>query len=300
MDVGLHIALGWPYRERKTQQASVVYLALEGSNGYALRVEAFKKHYGVTDAPFYLLRSKINLVKKVDQLLKDIEAQLGNERPGAIFIDTLNRSMPGSESSDEDMSAYLVAAGKIEEHFSCCVAVVHHCGHEGTRPRGHSSLTAAADVQIAAKRPCDMESVATVEYAKDGPEGAEIYSRLKWIETGIDVDGEANGSFVMLAADKDTIRKPAKVTPLNARQINALDALDEATLNHGVEPSFETHSSIRRVTTIDAWKDAMVKNGTIKKYDANPPQTLSRIQDQLKAKKAIGVRHQYVWRATKS
>jgi RecA-family ATPase len=68
-------------------------------------------------------------------------------------LDTLNRSLGGSESSDEDMSAYVVrASDAIRDEFDCVVPIVHHCGIDGTRPRGHTSLTGAADAQVAVKR----------------------------------------------------------------------------------------------------------------------------------------------------
>jgi hypothetical protein len=49
----------------------------------------------------------------------------------------------------------------------------------GDRPRGHTSLTGAVDVQLAVKR--DNAGIITVkvEWLKDGQEGAEIVSRLE-------------------------------------------------------------------------------------------------------------------------
>ena len=57
-------------------------------------------------------------------------------KPVAVCLDTLNRSLAGSESSDEDMSAYIRAADAIRDAFGCLVVVVRHCGHNGERPRG--------------------------------------------------------------------------------------------------------------------------------------------------------------------
>ena len=70
----------------------------------------------------------------------------------AVFIDTLNRTLAGSESSDEDMTAYVGAADAIREASGCAVVIVHHCGVDGTRPRGDTSLTGACDAQLAVKR----------------------------------------------------------------------------------------------------------------------------------------------------
>ena len=43
-DMGMHIALGWPYRGRRVQKGAVVYLAPEGS-GFPARVEAWRQRF---------------------------------------------------------------------------------------------------------------------------------------------------------------------------------------------------------------------------------------------------------------
>jgi hypothetical protein len=141
------------------------------------------------------------LVKEVGQLIEDIRAQLGDEKPVVIVIDTLNRSIAGSESSDEDMSDYIKAADAIRETFTCAVAVIHHCGKDGSRPRGHTSLTGAADGQIAISKDSAGIVSSRVEYLKDGAEGAETHSRLDVVELGTDDDGEPITSCVVQEAE---------------------------------------------------------------------------------------------------
>ena len=68
------------------------------------------------------------------------------------MIDTLNRSLTGSENDPEDMAKYIAAADRIRAAFRCSVLVVHHCGIAGSRPRGHTSLAGADDAQIAIER----------------------------------------------------------------------------------------------------------------------------------------------------
>ena len=82
------------------------------------------------------------------------------------------------------MAAYVKAADAIRDAFNCAVVIVHHCGHEGTRPRGHSSLMGAVDAQIAVKRDAADNIIATVEFMKDGPQGDEFASRLEVVEIG--------------------------------------------------------------------------------------------------------------------
>lgn len=84
------------------------------------------------------------------------------------MLDTLNRSLNGSESSDEDMSAYVRATDAIRETFDCSVLVIHHCGINDSRPRGHTSLTGAADAQLSVKRDFTGNILVTAEFMKDG------------------------------------------------------------------------------------------------------------------------------------
>lgn len=72
----MHIALGWEYRGRRTRQGTVVYIALEGSNGFNARAEAFRRqHPDVTGAPFFLVPAHINLIADHAALVADIKAQ---------------------------------------------------------------------------------------------------------------------------------------------------------------------------------------------------------------------------------
>jgi hypothetical protein len=156
------------------------------------------------------MASPIGLVADHAALIASIRAALGDTNPAAIAIDTLNRSLAGSESDDRDMAAYVKAADAIRDAFNCAVVIVHHCGHEGTRPRGHSSLMGAIDAQIAVKRDAADDIIATVELMKDGPQGEEFASRLEVVEIGIDDDGDKIMSCIIVPVDG---LEPQKVKP---------------------------------------------------------------------------------------
>ena len=64
------------------------------------------------------------------------------------MLDTLNKSLFGSESKDVDMGAYVRAAEAVRDAFGCVVIIIHHCGYDDTHPRGHSSLPGAVDAQL--------------------------------------------------------------------------------------------------------------------------------------------------------
>jgi AAA domain len=231
--VMLHVALGREYRGRRVQQGMVVYLALEGQDGFGARAAAFRSRYldGTGDAPdFFLVKERTDLVRDHQALIQCIATQCeGN--PTAVVIDTLNRSLAGSESDDKDMAAYVRAADAIREKFNCAVIIVHHCGVNVSRPRGHTSLTGAADMQISVKRDAAKNIIATVEYAKDGPEGAEIASRLEPVELGRDQDGDPVTACVVMPVE-DGAAKAAAKTPSGRKESKVLrtfrDAFTEA------------------------------------------------------------------------
>jgi RecA-family ATPase len=192
-DLAMHSALGRDYRGRRVAAGAVVYCAFEGAEGFKARAAAFREHHhlgDVAEVPFFLVPTRMNLVKDHAGLIASIREQVGSDNPVSVVLDTLNRSLAGSESSDEDMTAYLGAADAIREAFNCAVIIVHHCGVDGSRPRGHTSLTGTVDAQLAVKRDAAGNIVVTVECMKDGPEGEVVASRLDRVELGIDEDGD--------------------------------------------------------------------------------------------------------------
>jgi hypothetical protein len=199
-DLVMHIALGWTYRGRKVRAGSVVYLALEGHAGFHRRVAAFRKSHSVVDAPFHLITTRTDLVRDHLVLIAAIRAE--SVTPAAVVVDTLNRSLPGSESKDEDMGAYVKAADAIREAFDCAVIIIHHCGVAGDRPRGHTSLAGAVDAQLAVRRDMAHNVVVEVEWMKDGDtEGDVIISKLERVPLGLDDDKNELSSCVVMPSE---------------------------------------------------------------------------------------------------
>src|SRR5262249_3639597 len=90
-----------------------------------------------------LHHARAGLIADHATLIADITGQLSGEMPICVVLDTLNKSLMGSESKDTDMSAYVRAAEAIRDAFKCVVIIVHHCGLDDTRPRGHTALPGA-------------------------------------------------------------------------------------------------------------------------------------------------------------
>ena len=140
-----------------------------------------------------------------------------------------------------DMAAYVKAADSFRDAFNCAVIIVHHCGHEGTRPRGHSSLMGALDVQVAVKRDAADNRIATVELMQDGPQGAEFISRLEVVEVGTDDDGDPITSCVIVPVDGLAPSLKDKAVTLTKGAKIALDALHEAVGDYGAIPPASNH-----------------------------------------------------------
>jgi hypothetical protein len=297
-DLAMHIALGWEYRGRRIEQGAVVYLALEGGHGFRARIEAFRQRFLSEDpdpVPFYLMTDALNLVKDHSDLIDCIRQQ-ANDAPIMVVIDTLNRSLAGSESDDKDMAAYIRAADAIRDAFGSAVIVVHHCGIDATRPRGHTSLAGAVDAQLAVKRDALENIVVTVERMKDGPEGDSLISKLESIEVGADSDGDPITSCVVVPVDGEAPRE-ATNRKLSDRQRLALDALTDCAAEHGKRPpgSFGLPAGLVAVE-LDQWRDELRARGALNEDAANPRQDFRRLKNSLQARKLIGARENLVWR----
>lgn len=226
-DIAMHVAMGREYRGRRVTQGTVVYCAFEGAAGYGARTEAFRQHYKVapdTDVPLFLMPARTNLIKDHLALIAAIRSQLtSNTAPAMVVLDTLNRSFVGSESKDEDMTAYYLAADALRAAFGCFVQIIHHCGLNGDRPRGHSSLTGAVSVQHAQSRSGNDLTI-EVEFMRDGPEGAKIESRLVTVELGKDVEGDPITSCVTVPR---TAFDPELVIPPTPQEEAWADKLED-------------------------------------------------------------------------
>jgi hypothetical protein len=198
-DLMMHVALGWKFRDRKVRQGAVVYCALEGCAAFKNRVEAFRQAKlpdNASEIPFHLMASPISLVADHTALIASIRAALVESCPAAVVIDTLNRSLAGSESDDRDMAAYVKAADAIRDAFNCV----------------------ALDVQVAVKRDAADNIIATIELMKDGTQGDEFASRLEVIELGLDDDGDKITSCVIepverLQSSRSQIRPTVESVP---------------------------------------------------------------------------------------
>jgi hypothetical protein len=214
-DMSFHIARGAEYRGRNVLGGPVVYCAFEGSHGYKKRAQALRQHHRIAaggQVPLYLVPGRINMVKEYPLLIAAVREQLIGGVPRMIVLDTLNKSLVGSESKDVDMAAYIVAAEALRDAFDCVVLIIHHCGYDETHPRGHTSLTGAVDSEFEVVREGALVTVKNVTM-RDGPEGFEIRSAAEVVEVGEDDTGKVLTSLVIVPTDAPATAPPKRGRP---------------------------------------------------------------------------------------
>src|SRR5262249_17317433 len=213
------------------RQGTVIYLALEGSFGFAGRVEAWRRrHEPPKDTPFYLLDVSIDLIADHKALISAIRDQV-KDNPAIVVVDTLNRALLGDENKSDDMAKFIRAADAVRTAFNCLMLLIHHCGIAGNRPRGHTSLAGADDVQIAIEKDKDGVVQATIEHMKDGPAGDVIASKLEKLDLGTDREGDPLSSCVVIPTEV-----AAGGAKLSKTERFAFDLLQRLITTEGVVP----------------------------------------------------------------
>jgi hypothetical protein len=238
--------------------------------------------------------SRLNLMADAKQLIADIKVQIPDGiMPGVVFIDTLNRSLVGSESKDEDMAKYLAAADMVAAELEAAVVIVHHCGIDASRPRGHTSLTGSVESQIAVKRGDAGEVVVTVEYAKDFAEGAEIVSMLEQVTVGTDPDGDEITTLIVQASDRPPASKGGPQGDISPRTQKALEALQNVIAGDQVK----ILPGNRRAAHRDQWAAECNARGLIDLHaKANSARTLmNTFRRELVAANRVACEEDFQW-----
>jgi hypothetical protein len=182
---------------------------------------------------------QVDLINDERALVEEFRFQLGKCAPSAVILDTLNRSLSGSESSDKDMTLYVKAAEAIRKAFGCVCVIVHHCGYDDTHARGHTSLPAAVDAELSVVRDAGSPLLlVSVKQMRDGPEGMQVRSRAQMVPLDPDHNGKPRSSIVIVPEDPGEIVVPTRqggrpdiATPV---LIEALRAAIEAKGEHFV------------------------------------------------------------------
>jgi hypothetical protein len=236
-DMGLHIALGWPWFGRSVTAGAVLYVAGEGFAGLNNRLAGFKlKHQPGEEVPFAIVPVAIDLgpggrdAERVIAAAATVKSRTGLAVQ-LIVVDTLARSMGGGdENSTQDMGLFVAACDRIRQTTGATVLVVHHRGKSSTAgARGSSALLGAADTVIEVEKH-DAGRVAKVTKQKDGADGQKIGFDLDVIDLGEDDEGEPINTCIVRPTES-----VAKAAPkLSATEKRAVEVLHNTICDHPV------------------------------------------------------------------
>lgn len=259
LDVAFHVATGRDWGGRRVEQGAVVYVAAEGGRGIEQRMQALKIHHQLEgeDVPLALVACPVNLLSpKADtaaliSLVKDVEAQTG-QQVALIVIDTLARAMAGGdENTFQDMAAFVGNVDRIRTETGAHVSVVHHSGKDTSRgARGHSSLRAATDTEIEI-----ANNTATVTKQRDMEIGKPIGFKLRPVELGSDEDGSVITSCVVALVDHGAVRDFTKKKPAPIAA-SALAVLKQLIDTEGEERGTHPFTQGAKAVPVARWREA--------------------------------------------
>ena len=183
-------------------QATVVYIAAEGSAGLRKRKVGFMKAKPdfPADIPFHLIAAAPNLGTDEADLKTLIEAiEAAGVAPGLIVVDTLAQTLGAGDENGAGMSQFIANANALARHFGALVLVVHHVGlADDQRLRGHSSLRGALDVQILCERNKGaLSTTMTLKKMKDEASNRAFVAELSRIVIATDSDGDEVSTLVV-------------------------------------------------------------------------------------------------------
>lgn len=239
------IARGVEWRGRRVAKGRVIIIAAEGAGGVGKRVEAYAREAGIAleDIAIGIIIVPPNFCEKEDitELVKAILASGGAD---FIIVDTLAQVTPGAnENSGEDMGVALANCRALRVATDAVVMLVHHAGKDVSRgARGWSGTRAAVDAEIEIIREEDGTRQIHISKMKDGEDGLRFGFKLEVVPLGIDADGDAITSCIVVESDLPTPEvKETRVADTLRGKLGPVERL----LLDTVEQDYPTESRVR-------------------------------------------------------
>jgi len=304
MDVAISIARGVYWFNRTVKPGLTVVIAAEGGGGIRKRLDAYCQHHGIdeparVDIPFAVIPASVDLLSAegdVSAIIEQVRRTSANVSAPVrlIVIDTLSRALAGgNENSPDDMGRFINNVDRIREETQAHVAIVHHTPHDGKRPRGHSALIGAMDVNVHVEKRQGGNS-ATVTKNKDDEDGWAIGFNLQSMDVGLDDDGAAITSCVVKQSDE--IPKAVRKLPPGAQV--ALECLHNVLAREGRR--VHNRSGIpdgAMCVSENAWRQEFYSRKAGDKLDTKQKAFSRAITDLDEKWKIITHRDGYVWLA---
>ena len=216
LDLAASVATGCAWCGRRVAQGAVFYLAGEGVGGIRRRLAAWGQHHGqaLGDAPLSVSTGAVALDAKGAELVAvEIEAlSLVHGTPRLVVVDTVARTMPGDESSNKDMSAFIAALDVLAARLGgVTILLIHHAGlSDADRARGASALRAALDVEFKLEQRAPGLRVLSQSKAKESDPIEALAFELRGVtlDGWQDDEGQPVASAVMASVELHRVAGP--------------------------------------------------------------------------------------------
>jgi hypothetical protein len=223
LDLGWHIALGRTWHGNEVKQAPVLYVSLEGNDGFEKRqVAALKAHgdpgkfFARCIAPVSLVRAETGAagVGEVVATANELSESAGTA-VRLIVVDTLARAMAGDdENSTDGMMAFVEhRLAAIQAQTGAMVLIVHHTNKEGGM-RGSIALFGALDVLFRVDLSSDKNKPGVRTLALESGKDVEARTILDYRLVDVEIGSNDDGTPI----------KSAIVSPIKAVRTPALRA----------------------------------------------------------------------------
>jgi hypothetical protein len=239
--MALCVASGTPFYGSRVRQGTTFYIAAEGHNGLANRVEAWARKNGIDRSTVKVFTSDrgarfLDKAHAADVTAAILELAAIHGPPSLIVVDTLARNLgPGDENSTEHMNAFITAMDDLRGNWpGCTIIVVHHTGWDAKRRgRGSSAAFGAMDFEYILERKDKCSPVCVINTKmKEAAERSDEWFTLDVIDLGIvDEDGEPVSSGVLVPTEGSESGEVGKLGK-NAKLARA--AYITAAAGHGV------------------------------------------------------------------
>lgn len=301
--LAMAIASGMTWFGRRVEQGGVLYLALEGGQGFRNRIAAWRERHDALAGPVYFaaIPSQVNLLHPDADMPRVIAAARdAAERMGVgiklIVVDTLARAMAGgNENAPEDMGALVMNMDRIRAETGAAVLFIHHSGKDAAKgARGHSSLRAAIDTEIEVEATDGPVRRATVVKQRDMRKGDVFAFELEVVELGENRHGEA--VTTCLVREVEQAGAKTKRESLSGRARLALDVLHEVVGTQGLMGAPDTPENVASVPD-EVWRrrfyDRLPSDGDVKQNAKR--MAFNRAAEELQTKRMVATNRGRVW-----
>jgi hypothetical protein len=295
IDMGMKIARGVDYGDRKVKQGLVIYMAREDARGVQMRVEGYlrDKDLAGEGVPFVVMGSDVEGEQKfslmddasVDLLIDECLAleQFYGVNLELVIIDTYSASTEGlDEIKSAEVGKVQGRINRIVSRTGAAVGIAHHFNAEGLRVRGHTSITANIS-QVIEIRPLTkfqhnrkappefvqdsegrMIRRAFLKKNKNGPNRIGWNFVLRTLKLGTDADGYDITTCVLDRPSSEVTDSEPATGKLSADQKLVFDALLAALQDESVPMPAGARTSVTRAVSEKAFVDRVRKTWSFK------------------------------------